>query len=72
MNKKFVILNNGIKMPTIGYGVFRMTNLDECEKCVIEAIKSGYRLIDTAAVYENETAVGNASKNVVFHVKNYL
>ena len=47
MNKKFVILNNGIKMPTIGYGVFRMTNLDECEKCVIEAIKSGYRLIDT-------------------------
>lgn len=62
MNKKFVILNNGIKMPTIGYGVFRMTNLDECEKCVIEAIKSGYRLIDTAAAYENETAVGNAIK----------
>lgn len=47
MNKKFVILNNGIKMPTIGYGAFRMTNLDECEKCVIEAIKSGYRLIDS-------------------------
>lgn len=47
MNKKFVILNNGIKMPTIRYGVFRMTNLDKCEKCVIEAIKSGYRLIDT-------------------------
>lgn len=62
MNKKFVVLNNGIKMPTIGYGVFRMTNLDECEKCVIEAIKSGYKLIDTAAAYENETAVGNAIK----------
>ena len=58
--KKDVILNNGVKMPPIGYGVFRMTNLEECEKAVIQAIKTGYRFIDTAAAYENETAVGKA------------
>lgn len=62
MEDKYIILNNGIKMPSIGYGVFRITDLQECEKCVIEAIKSGYRLIDTAAAYENEQAVGNAIK----------
>lgn len=72
MNKKFVILNNGIKMPTIRYGVFRMTNLDKCEKCVIEAIKSGYRLIDAAEPMKTKQRLVMLSKNVVFHVKNYL
>ena len=43
---KEVILNNGISMPAIGYGVFRMTNADECEEAVVQAIKAGYRLIN--------------------------
>lgn len=51
-------LNNGHNIPSIGYGVFRMTNLAECEEAVYHAIRVGYRLIDTAAAYENETAVG--------------
>lgn len=60
MNEKSLLLNNGIPMPRIGYGVFRMTDAASCEKAVIEAIHSGYRLIDTAAAYENEAAVGRA------------
>lgn len=55
-----VTLNNGIKMPRIGYGVFRMKDPEECEEAVVQAIQSGYRLIDTAAAYENEEAVGRA------------
>ena len=55
-----VTLNNGIKMPRIGYGVFRMKDPEECEEAVVQAIQSGYRLIDTAAAYENEEAVGHA------------
>ena len=55
-----VTLNNGIEMPRIGYGVFRMKNPEECEEAVVQAIQSGYRLIDTAAAYENEEAVGRA------------
>lgn len=58
--KNTVILNNGVEMPSIGYGVFRITDTKECEKAVYEAIKSGYRLIDTASAYENEEAVGQA------------
>ena len=57
-----VTLNNGIKMPILGFGVFQIPNESECEQAVIEAIKTGYRLIDTAASYQNETAVGNAIK----------
>lgn len=57
-----ILLNNGISMPGIGYGVFRMTDENECEKAVIQALDSGYRLIDTAAAYENEQAVGRAIK----------
>lgn len=53
-------LNNGIEIPEIGFGVFRMGNDQECEETVIKAIQSGYRLIDTAAAYENEEAVGKA------------
>lgn len=56
-------LNNGVKIPPIGFGVFRMGNLEECEKATIEAIKAGYRLIDTATAYKNEEAVGRAIKN---------
>ena len=55
-----VTLNNGIEMPRIGYGVFRMKDPEECEEAVVQAIQSGYRLIDTAAAYENEEAVGRA------------
>ena len=55
-----VTLNNGMEMPRIGYGVFRMKNPEECEEAVAQAIQSGYRLIDTAAAYENEEAVGRA------------
>ena len=60
--KNEITLNNGIKMPKIGFGVFRMTKEDECEKAVMNAIQSGYRLIDTAAAYGNEEAVGRAIK----------
>ena len=56
-------LNNGVEIPPIGFGVFRMENLEECEKATIEAIKARYRLIDTAAAYKNEEAVGRAIKN---------
>jgi 2,5-diketo-D-gluconate reductase A len=58
--KNTVVLNNGVEMPSIGYGVFRISNTEECEKAVYEAIKAGYRLIDTASAYENEEAVGRA------------
>ncbi|MNF43422.1 Glyoxal reductase [compost metagenome] len=54
-----VRLNNGIEMPLLGFGVFQMTDAAECERAVIEAIDSGYRLIDTAASYQNEAQVGN-------------
>lgn len=56
---EYVILNNGVKMPVLGYGVYQVSQ-EECEKCVLDAIKVGYRLIDTAQSYFNEEAVGNA------------
>lgn len=59
MNKT-IILNNGVDMPILGFGVFQMTDSIQCEKAVHDAIDSGYRLIDTAASYQNETQVGNA------------
>lgn len=46
-----VKLNNGMEMPLLGFGVFQMTDTAECEKAVIDAIETGYRLIDTAASY---------------------
>lgn len=58
----FITLNNGIKMPLEGFGVFQVPNSVECEKAVLDAIESGYRLIDTAAAYMNEEAVGSAIK----------
>lgn len=57
-----ILLNNGIEMPILGFGVFQVTDLAECERSVLDAIATGYRLIDTAAVYMNEVAVGNAIK----------
>jgi 2,5-diketo-D-gluconate reductase A len=56
-------LNNGIEMPILGFGVFQISDLGECEKSVSDALEVGYRLIDTAASYQNESAVGNAIKN---------
>ena len=56
----YVTLNNGIKMPQLGFGVFQVRDLAECERAVSDAIEVGYRLIDTAASYGNETAVGSA------------
>ncbi len=58
-----VKLNNGIEMPMMGFGVFQIPDPSECEKSVITAIEAGYRLIDTATLYQNEKAVGNAIKN---------
>lgn len=57
-----VKLNNGIEMPLFGFGVFQMTDTTECERAVIDALETGYRLIDTAASYQNESQVGNALK----------
>jgi diketogulonate reductase-like aldo/keto reductase len=59
---KHVELNNGVRMPILGYGVFQIPDLEECERCVLDAIEAGYRLIDTAQAYGNEAAVGNAVK----------
>ena len=53
-----VTLNNGIRMPIAGFGVFQIPDSAECERCVVDAIAAGYRLIDTAASYLNEEAVG--------------
>lgn len=59
---EFVTLNNGVKMPILGYGVYQVKN-DECERCVRDAIDVGYRSIDTAQSYGNEEAVGRGIKN---------
>ncbi|MGZ7444812.1 aldo/keto reductase [Paenibacillus sp. TH7-28] len=57
-----VTLNNGVKMPIIGFGVYQVPDAEECENAVYEALMTGYRLIDTAAGYLNEEAVGRAIK----------
>ena len=59
---EYTILNNGVKMPMEGFGVFQMRDRSECEQAVLDAISVGYRLIDTAASYGNEEAVGAALK----------
>lgn len=58
----YVTLNNGVEMPILGFGVYQIEDADECEQCVYDAIMAGYRLIDTAAAYLNEEAVGRAIK----------
>lgn len=56
---EYVTLNNGVKMPILGYGVYQVIK-GECERCVLDALKVGYRAIDTAQSYFNEEEVGNA------------
>ena len=56
---EYVTLSNGVKMPIMGYGVYQVTK-DECERCVLDALKAGYRSLDTAQSYFNEEEVGNA------------
>ena len=56
---EYVTLNNGVKMPILGYGVYQVTQ-DECERCVLDALSVGYRSIDTAQSYFNEEQVGSA------------
>ena len=62
---EYQTLNNGLKIPTIGFGVFRVPDKKECEESVYQAIKVGYRLIDTAASYTNEDAVGAGVKRAI-------
>lgn len=59
---KTVTLNNNIEMPILGFGVYQVNDLAECERSVLTALEAGYRLIDTASAYQNEIAVGNAIK----------
>lgn len=62
---EFVTLNNGIKMPMEGFGVFQVRDKQECRQSVLTAIRAGYRLIDTAASYTNEDAVGEAVREAI-------
>jgi len=55
-----IVLNNGVEMPLLGFGVYQVTDLKECEQSVLDALQAGYRLIDTASAYGNEEAVGKA------------
>ncbi len=57
---EYLKLNTGADIPIIGFGVFRVPDKEECKEAVYEAIKVGYRLIDTASAYSNEDAVGEA------------
>lgn len=57
---KNVVLNNGVEMPILGFGVYQIADAEECERSVYKALQTGYHLIDTAAVYMNEKAVGRA------------
>ena len=59
---KKVILNNGVEMPMLGFGVYQIADVNVCEQSVVDALMAGYRLIDTAASYLNEEAVGRAIK----------
>lgn len=62
---EFITLNNGTKMPLEGFGVFQIPDAAQCEQVTYDAIKTGYRLLDTAAAYMNEEAVGRAVKRAV-------
>lgn len=61
---EYVTLSNGVKMPKNGYGVYQISK-EDCERCVLDAIKVGYRLIDTAQSYFNEEEVGNAIQKAI-------
>lgn len=70
---EYKTLNNGVKMPVVGFGVFQVKDEEECKRVVLDAIDAGYRLIDTAQSYGNEEAVGKAiQENKMSIVKNYL
>ena len=58
---EYITLSNGVKMPILGYGVYQVSK-EECERCVLDALKVGYRSIDTAQAYFNEEQVGSAIK----------
>ena len=58
-----VSVNNGVEIPILGFGVFQITDATECERCVVDAIQTGYRHIDTAASYQNEEAVGRGIRH---------
>ena len=60
MESETVELNNGVEMPVLGFGTYQIEDLDVCERSVADALRTGYRLVDTAAGYENEEAVGRA------------
>ena len=62
---EYAVLNNGMKMPMEGFGVFQVRDKEECKASVLDAIRTGYRLIDTAASYTNEDAVGEAVREAV-------
>lgn len=62
---EYTTLNNGLKMPLEGFGVFQVRDKEECRQSVLEAVKAGYRLIDTAASYTNEDAVGEAVREAI-------
>lgn len=57
-----VVLNNGVAMPILGFGVYQISDSETCERCVVGALQTGYRLLDTASAYLNEEAVGKAIK----------
>lgn len=59
---KVLTLNNHVDVPQLGFGVFQITDEEECKRSVLTALRTGYRLIDTAACYGNERAVGEAVK----------
>ena len=62
---EYTVLSNNLRMPMAGFGVFQVTDKEECKQSVLSAIRTGYRLIDTAAVYGNEDAVGDAVREAI-------
>ncbi|HBR7671761.1 TPA: aldo/keto reductase [Klebsiella pneumoniae] len=62
---EYSVLSNARKMPMLGFGIFKVTDKAECKQAVLNAIRTGYRLIDTAAVYDNEDAVGEAVREAI-------
>lgn len=62
---EYTVLSNNLNMPMVGFGVFKVTDKEECKQSVLSAIRTGYRLIDTAAVYGNEDAVGEAVREAI-------
>lgn len=68
---EYVTLSNGVKMPILGYGVYQVTK-EECERCVLDALKVGYRHLDTAQAYFNEEEVDTNIKNPTYREKNFI